>query len=166
MPGRTGNRRAHGDRRHRWGALVCGTCTRVLVLTMALAWTGSGEATEPGGGVPFGIGSVQHVSYAAPDVGSNAAPETAQGAAGVFEAAPQPGGPGGALVITPMFDSSITGDPNATEIEAMITNAINVLESQFNDPITVTILFRYATTGPGGTSPRFRWVGASRFGVY
>jgi hypothetical protein len=36
---------------------------------------------------------------------------------------------GGALVITPTFDSSITGDPNAAAIEAMITNAINVFES-------------------------------------
>jgi hypothetical protein len=54
-------------------------------------------------------------------------------------------------VITPTFDMSILGDPNAAAIESMIDNAIVVFEAQFNDPITVTILFRYATTNPDGT---------------
>src|SRR5262249_38121465 len=138
------------DRTHRSGVSVCGTWIRLLVLALAMAWVGSVEATEPGGSAPFAIGSVHHVSYAAPNVGSHAAPESGQGAAGVFEAAPPPAS-GGALVITPMFDSSITGDPNAAAIETMITNAVNVFESQLNDPITVTILFRYATTEPDGT---------------
>src|SRR4029077_1222407 len=62
-------------------------------------------------------------------------------------------GPGssGALVITPTFDSSITGDANSAAIQAMINSAIADYESLFNDPITVTILFRYATTLPDGS---------------
>jgi len=144
------NRGAQGDRMCRSRVLVRVTWMRVLVLAMVMAWVGGVEATEPSGSAPFGIGSVQHVSHAAPDGGSNPAPEPAQGATGVFEAAP-PLASGGALVITPTFDSSITGDPNAAAIEAMMTNAINIFESQFNDPITVTILFRYATTEPDGT---------------
>jgi hypothetical protein len=71
----------------------------------------------------------------------------------------------GALVITPTFDSSITDDPNAGAIEAMIYNAINVFESQFNDPITVTILFRYATTFPDGL-PLGSAIGGTLVGLY
>jgi hypothetical protein len=55
------------------------------------------------------------------------------------------------LVISPTFDSSITNNPNAAAIEAMINRAIAVYESLFSDPITIPILFRYATTKPNGT---------------
>ncbi len=55
------------------------------------------------------------------------------------------------LTIHPTFDSSITGNPNAAAIEAMINRAISIYESLFSDPITIQIRFRYATTGPDGT---------------
>jgi hypothetical protein len=55
------------------------------------------------------------------------------------------------LTIHPTFDSSITGNPNAAAIEAMINRAIAVYESLFSDPITIQIRFRYASTGPDGT---------------
>ena len=55
------------------------------------------------------------------------------------------------LIIHATFDSSITGNPNAAAIEAMINRAISIYESLFSDPITIQILFRYATTGPDGT---------------
>jgi hypothetical protein len=55
------------------------------------------------------------------------------------------------LVIHPTFDASITGNPNAAAIEAMINRAISILESLFSDPITIQIRFRYATTSPNGT---------------
>jgi hypothetical protein len=58
---------------------------------------------------------------------------------------------GSGLVISPTFDSSITNDPNAAAIEAMINRAITIYESLFSDPITVYILFRYSTTRPNGT---------------
>src|SRR5882757_3896524 len=55
------------------------------------------------------------------------------------------------LTIHPTFDSSITGNPNAAAIEAMINRAISIYESLFSDPITIEIRFRYATTAPNGT---------------
>jgi hypothetical protein len=54
------------------------------------------------------------------------------------------------LVIHPTFDSSITGNPNAAAIEAMINRAISFHESLFSDPITIQIRFRYSTTTPEG----------------
>ena len=50
------------------------------------------------------------------------------------------------LTIHPTFDSSITGNPNAAAIQAMINRAIAIYESLFSDPITIQIRFRYATT--------------------
>ncbi|MEP6586235.1 MAG: fibronectin type III domain-containing protein [Candidatus Udaeobacter sp.] len=55
------------------------------------------------------------------------------------------------LVIHPTFDSSITNNPNAAAIQAMISRAISFHESLFTDPITIQIRFRYATTAPDGT---------------
>ena len=55
------------------------------------------------------------------------------------------------LIINPTFDSSITGNPNAAAIEAMINRAISFHESLFSDPITIQIRFRYSTSGPDGT---------------
>jgi hypothetical protein len=55
------------------------------------------------------------------------------------------------LIIHATFDSSITGNPNAAAIEAMINRAISIYESLFRDPITIQILFRYAATAPNGT---------------
>ena len=55
------------------------------------------------------------------------------------------------LNIQATFDSSITGNPNAAAIEAMINRAISIYESLFSDPITIQIRFRYATTAPDGT---------------
>ena len=55
------------------------------------------------------------------------------------------------LTIHATFDSSITQNPNATAIQAMINRAIAFCESLFSDPITVEIRFRYATTGPDGS---------------
>jgi hypothetical protein len=59
--------------------------------------------------------------------------------------------PTGGLTIHATFDSSITGNPNAAAIEAMINRAISIYESLFSDPITIQIRFRYATTAPDGT---------------
>jgi hypothetical protein len=55
------------------------------------------------------------------------------------------------LIIKATFDSSITTRANAATIEAMINRAIAVYESLFSDPITIQILFRYASTMPNGS---------------
>jgi FG-GAP-like repeat len=54
-------------------------------------------------------------------------------------------------IIHPTFDSSITNNPNAAAIEAMINRAISIYESLFSDPITIQIRFRYSSTAPNGT---------------
>jgi FG-GAP-like repeat len=54
------------------------------------------------------------------------------------------------LVIHATFDSSITSNPNAAAIEAMINRCISIYESLFSDPMTIEILFRYTTTAPDG----------------
>jgi hypothetical protein len=56
-----------------------------------------------------------------------------------------------ALTINPVFDVSITSDPQANTIEAEIISAISVYESTFSDPITVTINFREQVTGLGNS---------------
>ena len=43
------------------------------------------------------------------------------------------------LTIIPIFDATITSDPNAAQIEATINTAIADFQSKFADPITVTI---------------------------
>lgn len=59
--------------------------------------------------------------------------------------------PATGLTIHATFDSSITGNPNSAAIEAMINRVISIEESLFRDPVTIQILFRYATTAPNGT---------------
>src|SRR5215470_18569459 len=54
------------------------------------------------------------------------------------------------MIINATFANSITSNPKAAAIEAMINRAIGIYESLFSDPITVQILFRYATTLPNG----------------
>src|SRR5262249_42641601 len=70
------------------------------------------------------------------------------------------------LVIHATFDSSITSKPNAAAIEAMINRAIALYESRFSDPITIQILFRYATTGPDGTPLPASTIAQSDFVIY
>jgi hypothetical protein len=70
------------------------------------------------------------------------------------------------LIIHPTFDSSITNNPNAAAIEAMITRAVSFYESLFSDPITIQIRFRYATTAPDGTPLPRSTAAQSLFVVY
>src|SRR5262249_15952080 len=59
------------------------------------------------------------------------------------------------LTITPIFDSSITNDPNAAAIEGVINTAISVYESLFTNPITVTINFSEMNSGLGANATFF-----------
>jgi hypothetical protein len=67
------------------------------------------------------------------------------------------------LVITPTFDSSITGDPNAAAIEGTINTAINTYESDFTDPINVTIDFKEMATGLGQSNTTLYKINYSAF---
>jgi hypothetical protein len=73
---------------------------------------------------------------------------------------------GSGLAISATFDSSITNNPNSAAIESMINQAIAIYESLFNDPITVSILFRYSTTGPDGTLLGSGTLAQSTFVIY
>jgi hypothetical protein len=69
-------------------------------------------------------------------------------------ALPAPGassrsGPSAGLIINPIFDTTITTDPNAAAIENAINTAIATIQSMFSDPITVTINFTEMSSGLG-----------------
>src|SRR5260370_1352555 len=70
------------------------------------------------------------------------------------------------LIIHATFDSSITGNPNAAAIEAMINRAISIYESLFSDPVTIQIRFRYATPAPNGTPLPAGPISQSNFVLY
>jgi hypothetical protein len=65
-----------------------------------------------------------------------------------FTTTPLPPG----LTIVPVFDSSITSDPQAATIESTIRAACAVYQSDFSDPITVSITFREMGSGLGQSS--------------
>ncbi len=73
---------------------------------------------------------------------------------------------GAGLIINPTFDSSITSNPNAAAIEAMINRTIAIFQSLFSDPITVEILYRFAATDPGGRTLDSGTVSESDYAVY
>ena len=93
-------------------------------------------------------------------------PHTANGLASYSQPVRAATAPTTGLIINPTFDSSITNDPNAADIEAMISRAISIYESLFNDPFTIQIRFRYATTSANGTPLPPGTASQSEFAVY
>jgi len=93
-------------------------------------------------------------------------PYTATGPGSYSEAMTATTVPTTGLTIHATFDSSITGNPNAAAIEAMINQAISIYESLFSDPITIQIRFRYAATAPDGTPLPRGTISESDFVVY
>jgi hypothetical protein len=68
-----------------------------------------------------------------------------------------------ALTITPIFDSTITSDPNAAAIENAINTAIANIQSMFSDPITVTINFSEMSSGLGQSNVYYYTLSYSTF---
>ena len=68
-----------------------------------------------------------------------------------------------ALTITPTFDSTITGDPQAATIEATINSAIAVYEATYSDPITVKITFQEQGAGLGNSTTKVTLVSYSSY---
>jgi hypothetical protein len=93
-------------------------------------------------------------------------PYTAAGPSSYLEVMTATTVPTTGLTIHATFDSSITGNPNAAAIQAMINRAISIQESLFSDPITIQIRFRYAATGPDGSPLAQGTVSQSDFVVY
>ncbi|MBV9240515.1 MAG: carboxypeptidase regulatory-like domain-containing protein [Acidobacteria bacterium] len=108
----------------------------------------------------------QHLAQAAtvadtgPQVGHSpgmrvdgAQPRTETAPLVTYPAQAAPSQPSVGLVINATYDSTITSQPNAAQIEAAIQNAIGIYQSTFSDQITVNIYFRYASTDPCTGSP-------------
>jgi len=93
-------------------------------------------------------------------------PYTAAGPSSYLEVMTATTVPTTGLTIHATFDGSITGNPNAAAIQAMINRAISIQESLFGDPITIQIRFRYAATGPDGSPLPQGTVSQSDFVVY
>ncbi|HEX4590253.1 MAG TPA: NF038122 family metalloprotease, partial [Gemmataceae bacterium] len=70
------------------------------------------------------------------------------------------------VIITPTFDSSITGSPNSAALQAAINNAIAIYHSLYTDNINISILFRYATTGPNGSPLGSGLLAQSNYTIY
>jgi hypothetical protein len=93
----------------------------------------------------------KHAVLPSPDATAGVQPQ-AGGGAGISL---QPGNLVSAgLTITPTFDATITGDPNAVAIENAINAAISIIQSQFSDPINVKIKFQEG----GGLGSSSTWV--------
>jgi len=130
---------------------------RAVVLALVMTVTGfacgiRGAAAADDAASPM-VGSGRHVTYGSPTLRNDTAPDLAQsGTAGGGAGPIVGGGRSGALVLHATFDSSITSNANSAALQAMINNAVAIYESLFDDPITVSILFRFATTSPDGSA--------------
>jgi hypothetical protein len=76
---------------------------------------------------------------------------------------PQSAARAAGLVISPIFDSSITSDANALTIMSTINSAIAVYQTRFSDPITVSIRFQKTAVGLGGSSTYYRTLSYSSY---
>src|SRR4029079_11001495 len=93
-------------------------------------------------------------------------PYTAIGPASYSETMTAVTVPTSGVMIHATFDSSITSNPNAAAIQAMINRAISIYESLFSDPFKIQILFTYATDGPDGTPLPAGAIAQSAYVVY
>jgi hypothetical protein len=73
---------------------------------------------------------------------------------------------GSGLIINATFDSSITGNPNSAAIQTMINQAIAIYQAAYRDSVTVSILFRYSTTGPNGSPLSSGTLAQSNYVIY
>ncbi|MGA2542364.1 MAG: NF038122 family metalloprotease [Verrucomicrobiota bacterium] len=71
--------------------------------------------------------------------------------------------PARALIIIPVWDSSITNDPNAATIQGTINMAIQFYEARFADPITVSITFQKESIGLGTSFSFFAAIPYTQF---
>jgi len=82
-------------------------------------------------------------------LGARSAERPGTGTVSVFPLAARAGA---GLTINAFVDSSITSNPNSAAIQGMIGQAVGIFQSQFSDPISVNILFRYSTSAPDGSA--------------
>ncbi len=134
----------------------------VLVMTFMLVAGGAAIGAAPTGtvnvaspsGFSTGIGrhkSVRSQKQTSGEASVSGASTSSVGSQGVTDS-PTTALATGGLTIQATFDVSISGNANSAAIQAMINRAISLYPSLFSDPVTVTILFRYATTSADGTA--------------
>lgn len=69
----------------------------------------------------------------------------------------------GSFTIDAIFDSSITGNANAAQVEAVINQAVSFYESIVTTPITVTIDYAEMTSGLGSSSTYYGTISYSQY---
>jgi hypothetical protein len=71
-----------------------------------------------------------------------------------------------ALVITPVFDSSITGSSNATAIEASINSAIRAMDNLYTNAVTLKVDFTYKSASAGNLLSTSQYFDAISYSTY
>jgi hypothetical protein len=134
------------------------TTSILLALSGGPALTPEITSAQAAGDRPATFAQITHVVLPSPDARAVHPPE-----ANSDDVAPQSSNLVSAgLTITATFDTTITSDPNAAAIESTINTAIAIVQSQFSDPIIVSIKF---TTG-GGLGASSSWYATLPYGTF
>jgi hypothetical protein len=76
---------------------------------------------------------------------------------GVASLALAPNASADGLTITPTFDSSITGNANAAQIEGAINTAISTIEGLYSNTVTIPVTFTYKPGAAGNLESTFQF---------
>ncbi len=139
-----------------WSSVTSAQSYRVLVATNAADLPSSSTATN--GGASVVINAVSPANNFSPTIQLNptnsyywevhAIAGSEDGAWSSVQSFTTEAVPNG-LTIIPIFDSTITSDPNAATIEATINAAIAFYRQSFSDSVTVYVTFKEMTNGLG-----------------
>ncbi|MEY2504921.1 MAG: hypothetical protein QOG27_1201 [Verrucomicrobiota bacterium] len=158
-------------------AALCGSARTILLLLLAFgvglsgtpqSRADAGERESPGSLPLNGLGAREHHALTKDALLATAGElDPYPAVTPNREASPAaPRVPTTGLVINPTFDSSITNNPNSAAIQSTINQAIAKYQALFSESMTVSILFRYATTGPDGSPLPSGALAASRYVFY
>jgi len=74
--------------------------------------------------------------------------------------------PAHALVITPVFDSSVTGNGNAAAIEGAIDSALGTIDGLYANPVSISVDFTYTAAADGNLLSTAQNFYAVSYGTY
>ena len=74
--------------------------------------------------------------------------------------------PAHALVITPVFDSSVTGNGNAAAIEGAINSALGTIDGLYANPVSISVDFTYTAAADGNLLSTAQNFYAVSYGTY
>jgi len=121
-------------------AAAAGLCYSTYFQTVKAQDALSGDGVGPA--------TVMTRTLPAPATGEDRTVSVEQQGADVIQLPPS--NPTTGLIINPTFDATVTSNANSAAIQSMVNQAVTILQAQFSDRITVSILFRFSTTGPTG----------------